>query len=81
MTVEDDPAVKAVGVGQPLDTLQGGVQRTGLGGAGVDADAHQRAAAHPPQHIAVGLVGVGLVVPHAAGIFVGFQPGRVSIKP
>ena len=78
--VEHDPAVEAVGTGQTLHALQGGVQRAGLGGAGVDADADQRAAAHPAQHIAVRLVGVRLVVPDAAGVFAGFQPGESVTK-
>ena len=33
--------------------------------------------AHPAQHIAVGQVGVGLVVPDAAGVFPRFQAGQL----
>ena len=75
--VEHDPAVKAVGGGKTLHTFQGGVQRTGLSGAGVDADADQRVSAHPAQHIAVGQVGVWLIIPDAAGVFACFQTGKL----
>ncbi len=57
--------------------FQGGVQRAGLGGAGVDADADQRMAAHPAQHKTVGLVCMGLVIPDPAGIFACFQSGQL----
>ena len=73
--IEHDPAVKAVGGSKTLHTFKGGVQCAGLCGAGVDADAHQRVPAHTAQHIAVGLVCMGLVIPDAAGIFVGLENG------
>ena len=73
--VEHDPAVKAVGGGKALHTFQGGIQRTGLGGAGVDANAYQRVPAHTAQHVAVGLVCMGFVIPDAAGVFVGLEYG------
>ena len=75
--VEHDPTVKPVGGGKALHTFQGGVQRTGLSGAGVDADADQRMSAHPAQNVAVGLVGVGFVIPDAAGVFARFQTGQL----
>ena len=75
--VEHDPAVEAVGIGQPFHAFQGGVQCAGLRGAGVDADADQRVSAHPAQHIAVGQVGVGLIIPDAAGVFACFQTGKL----
>ena len=77
INVEHDPAVEPVGGGQPLHAFQGGVQRAGLGGAGVDADADQRVAAHPAQHKTVGLVSMGLVIPDPAGIFACFQSGQL----
>ena len=74
--VEHDPAVEAVGVGQTLDALQSGVQRAGLGGAGVNADAHQWVLTHAAKDITVVLVGVWFVIPDAIGVFARLEHGQ-----